>query len=598
MVPTYPNGYTYRPDGRLASIATADGGSAASRVVTATMQVLDSSVAPRAHDFTYEARGLLATQHDFDGTYRYAYDEVGRNTRLQFPDGHTRVQVHDDLGRVTSRCYEYADPSLNRCYRAQYDAVGNPLRLSDPEGSDDYAYDALDRLTKATRKDLNGLTVSEDVYAYNALGALATNASEPVDHRRPRLDGGGSADSAVPATLDAQPVGLDVGGRVTAVRGLAVGWDRTGQARTMVPPIPLAPSQFGFDSMRRRVWTVGSATLRGIPELYLYDGVHRVAAVNPTNVFPQGLIAMSFLYDGIDHPLRLGGTTVIAVPAPGSPYTSYSAGPHAVAYYELDLAGNVRRLRAPGGADHGGYRYSAFGATREDTVQSSIFGVIEDLDKQPLRWKGMWRFDVNGTELYDARARMWSPALGTFLSVDELVFHDPTSTPWAWPNQNPITFSDPFGRDGTTSNPIQDLVDSGFLPPGLTIFGKGTRLRATGISMMANDATVEAGIAKMNCGNAMIAAGAGVLATDAQVIGGIADAAIGAANALRGGGSYRAVRSANTGGEVHHMPSWNSLKRMGDSNPFSHGSAPGILMEKGDHMLTASWGRGLEHRSC
>ncbi len=205
----------------------------------------------------------------------------------------------------------------------------------------------------------------------------------------------------------------------------------------------------------------------------------------------------------------------------------------------------------------------------------------------------MWRFDVNGTELYDARARMWSPALGTFLSVDELVFHDPTSTLWAWPNQNPITFSDPFGRDGTTSNPIQDLVDSGFLPPGLTIFGKGTRLRATGISMMANDATVEAGIAKMNCGNAMIAAGAGVLATDAQVIGGIADAAIGAANALRGGGSYRAVRSANTGGEVHHMPSWNSLKRMGDSNPFSHGSAPGILMEKGDHMLTASWGRGL-----
>jgi len=41
--------------------------------------------------------------------------------------------------------------------------------------------------------------------------------------------------------------------------------------------------------------------------------------------------------------------------------------------------------------------------------------------------------------------------------------------------RNPITFSDPLGRDGVTSNPIQDPVDSGFLPPGLTTFGKGAR---------------------------------------------------------------------------------------------------------------------------
>lgn len=82
------------------------------------------------------------------------------------------------------------------------------------------------------------------------------------------------------------------------------------------------------------------------------------------------------------------------------------------------------------------------------------------------------------------------------------------------------------------------------------------------------------------------------------MLAGAAEGAIGAANALRGGGSYRAVRSANTGGEVHHMPAWGSLKQMGDKNPFSHGSAPGILMEKGDHMLTASWGpQGAAYRA-
>lgn len=154
----------------------------------------------------------------------------------------------------------------------------------------------------------------------------------------------------------------------------------------------------------------------------------------------------------------------------------------------------------------------------------------------------MWRFDVgtagNPVELYDARARMWSPALGTFLSVDQFAFHDPTSTLWAWPNQNPVTFSDPSGRDGTTNNPIQDLVDSGFLPPGLTIFGKGARMRASGISMMANDATVEQGMAKAACGSAIMAAGAGVVGTDTAVLVGTAELS---ANLAKAVGAYRSV---------------------------------------------------------
>jgi YD repeat-containing protein len=125
-------------------------------------------VIPGTHSFTYDERGLLATQTDYDGTFRYSYDALGRNTRLSFPDAHARVQLFDDLGRITSRCYQYADPSLTRCYGAEYDPVGNPLVLIDPEGSDLYEYDALDRLTRVTRLDGAGLTVSVEDYAYNA----------------------------------------------------------------------------------------------------------------------------------------------------------------------------------------------------------------------------------------------------------------------------------------------------------------------------------------------------------------------------------------------------------------------------------------------
>jgi len=78
-------------------------------------------------------------------------------------------------------------------------------------------------------------------------------------------------------------------------------------------------------------------------ETYVYDGPN-VEALLTSN----GRFTMTWLYDGVDSPLR-----VTQPQATGAP----------VLYYELGLAGNVRRLRAPGGGDNGGYRYSAFGVS-------------------------------------------------------------------------------------------------------------------------------------------------------------------------------------------------------------------------------------------
>ena len=102
----------------------------------------------------------------------------------------------------------------------------------------------------------------------------------------------------------------------------------------------------------------------------------------------------------------------------------------------MDLAGNVRGLRASGGASLGGYRYSAFGQTLEDTTSIT----------QPLRWKARWFSPIAGGT-YDVRARQWSPELGIFLSVDEFKYHDPKSTLWGWPGMNPARWRDPTGRD-------------------------------------------------------------------------------------------------------------------------------------------------------
>jgi RHS repeat-associated protein len=95
----------------------------------------------------------------------------------------------------------------------------------------------------------------------------------------------------------------------------------------------------------------------------------------------------------------------------------------------------VRHLFASGGSDLGGYRYSAFGQTLEDTTTIT----------QPLRWKGRWSSPVAGGT-YDVRARQWSPELGIFLSVDEFEMHDAKTTLWGWPNQSPVRYADTTGH--------------------------------------------------------------------------------------------------------------------------------------------------------
>jgi len=149
----------------------------------------------------------------------------------------------------------------------------------------------------------------------------------------------------------------------------------------------------------------------------------------------------AYVFDGIDHPLRMAQVSyacskdaaTACVLSNGS-YTCPEANPpsqtcvpsatHAY-FYEVDLAGNVRRLRdSSGGMDLGGYRYTAFGnafAADATTPAPSI--------DQPLRWKGRPFVNVAGG-LYDIRARWWSPQLGAFLTVDGYQYQDSNSTLW------------------------------------------------------------------------------------------------------------------------------------------------------------------------
>jgi len=263
---------------------------------------------------------------------------------------------------------------------------------------------------------------------------------------------------------------MDVAGKVTSLFGTTLRYSSRDQLVEAQPPIPAPLETYGHDTELRRI----SKSAAGQDELYLYEGPNRVGVIE-RGAGAGYTTKDTYLFAGIDDALRLKrGSQVV--------------------YFETDLAGNVRRLRASGGGDLGGYRYSAFGKTVEDTAAVD----------QPHRWKGRWYSQVAGG-IYDVRARQWSPQLGAFLTIDELGEADSHSTLWGWPSQNPVSVADPVGFGGTDSNPVQDLVNANLLPPGLTIFGKGARMRANGIAMMANDATFDAGAAKAACGSQLMA---------------------------------------------------------------------------------------------
>ena len=453
------------------------------------------------HDFLYDLRGLVQTQTVAgEGTYTYGYDAVGRNTSLTFPDGHTRIQIWDAEGRLTSRCYEYSPPSQTRCYTATYDPAGNPLTLTDPEGTDTVEYDPLYRVKKVTRTTPGNPAVVEN-YDYNALGALKLNAGTVLDDQRPKKVGTGTADAGVPATYGGQPVTLDANGRITSFQGKTLTWTTRGMPLTAT--VGTETEKYRQDAFERLV--VRDQTSPPA-DYYIYDdvgGMNVVAMRRWAGAFNGGRRRLekldNFLYDGVDHPIRLQHRD-----APDAPTFQ-------TLYYELDLVGNVRRLRGSAGEDLGGYRYTAFGKAYPSDATTPAAQV-----DQPLRWKGRW-FNAR-TGLYDVRARMWSPDLGAFVSGDEFALLRKDSTLWGWPGQNPLRYSDPTGRDAEE----WFLRNGNYLAAGVAAVAVAPLAIVGGAEIMAAVTAIET--ASASAATASIVQSSSTAIAEAIVAGGVATA--------------------------------------------------------------------------
>jgi RHS repeat-associated protein len=414
----------------------------------ATIRLSSVSMSQR---FEYDTRGLLSsvfltagqTIPSDTGEFRYSYDEVGRNTLLVYPDGHTRQQTFDALGRLTSRCYAYSDGSPEHCYTAEYDVAGNPKVLVDPDMRQEITYDALDRVTEVRRYVPPSASQPAyiETYAYNALGGFSIYDGVALDDRRPRLAGGGTASAGIPATFAGQPVTLDAGGRVTALNGKTFQYYKLNH-RLQTASTATERTSYAYDSLERLVGMETGATDGSLPlsqHLFIYNALESSAAAiaeavrsaptpstSPAPDPPNPRTAQRFIYDGLDHPLALPEANSRTV------------------YYEVDVIGNVRHLHGTAegvdARDLGGYTYTAFGKSIPVGQPGGLPGPSKN---QSLRWQGRPQL---GPNLYDFRARVWSTELGAFLQPDEYGFLTPSGTLWSWPGQNPYRWRDPSGR--------------------------------------------------------------------------------------------------------------------------------------------------------
>jgi RHS repeat-associated protein len=145
-------------------------------------------------DYTYDARGNVATEATVDGTWAYTYDAIGELTRAVFTSANPAVLPDEDqafeydaAGNRTRTVIDGVTTTYTTNARNEYTQVGGTAYTYDADGNlatattggetTTYTFDALDRLTGVT--DPTGTTT----HAYDSLGDRAATTAKGVTTR-------------------------------------------------------------------------------------------------------------------------------------------------------------------------------------------------------------------------------------------------------------------------------------------------------------------------------------------------------------------------------------------------------------------------------
>ncbi len=316
--------------------------------------------------YTYDAANRLTNVTDWASrAFAYIYDAASNRTRLNYPNGAYTTYTYDALNRHTALTTTGASGTL---FTASYalDNVGNRMQMVDSEGTTNYSYDTLYRLSNFQSP------TSNVQYTYDAMGNRATMTTT----------GSGTTNYS-----------YDVADRLLAAGATAFTWDNNGNQLTKGAAI------YAYDAANRLTQVVNGGTT--VQFTYDGDGKRANKTVNSA--------ATNYAYDvNASLPVVLTETT-------SSNTTTYLFGADLLArydnagtptYYHADGLGSVRAMSNSAGQSIATYNYDAFGAVRNSSGAASTFKFVGE------------QADDEAGLIY-LRARYYDPATGRFLSPDK-----------------------------------------------------------------------------------------------------------------------------------------------------------------------------------
>ncbi|MBV9007547.1 MAG: RHS repeat protein [Verrucomicrobia bacterium] len=392
--------YTYDPDGRRGSLTYPNSAYVFNYTYTGRGQLdLLQASGSTIVSHGYDLNGNLTSRAPNNSTSTaYGYDWMNRcNSITHFLNGTTRTLTYQ-YDSVGNRQWVKRDGSLGDAYG--YDLAdqvnATQLNIANPDtsgpGSTDIVYDANGNRTSFAAND------PTDTYAAaNSLNQYTSRTS------------GGTTTSAV----------YDASGNMT-----------TG----------LDGSTYTYDAQNR----VLSAATAGTSDTFLYDGLNRQIGKK------IGSGSMYYrVYDGWD---LLGEY----LKGSANAYWAYLYGAGGIVknlvtnnYYYQDASGSTTHLANSSGTLIEAYRYDLQGTpvflTPTGTLKTNTsYGVRHLFTGQ--QW-------YNELKLYDLRNRYYLPDIGRFLQGDPIGFKGDATNLYRYCGNNPLTRSDPAGKDAGSSLP-------------------------------------------------------------------------------------------------------------------------------------------------
>jgi RHS repeat-associated protein len=409
--------FTYDESDRVTYLSTPAGRSTS--VQYNSLGQVASRTSPSGHvtSYTYDASGQLSQKSDPVGLAAYTYDNDGR-VLTETENGVTLTRAYDSVGRLTS----YTDGAGNTVGYA-YDAAGELVTLTYPDGSQvHYGYDGARRLSSVT--DWAGRVTS---YSYDGAGRLAqvnrangsvqtrsydvagqlltltdtTSSASTIYSNAYAYDGLGRLASETPAALPvalpiANALTFDSDNRLATLNGQGATVDAEGNTIS----VPTSPTgTFAYDA-RNRLTSAGTLT-------YSYDAEgHRIAMNDGTGT-------TSFVVS------PAAGGQVLTRTLPNGSVTKYVYGVGliyddtggAAQFYHYDRRGNLIALTDLSANVAATFAYSAFGSLLSRTGNATT----------PFMFDGAEGVMTEANGLLYMRFRYYSPALGRFLSEDDLL---------------------------------------------------------------------------------------------------------------------------------------------------------------------------------